>query len=99
MRLKYKTFIIKRVSIAIIGLIALICLNALIVSIEPVFANEIAIGQMETSNEGFVAWNMYNNLRPILIGIYYLGCAGWGWFVGTSNFKVIKRIKTEEKSI
>jgi hypothetical protein len=99
LKLENKIFIIKRGYIAFIGLIALICLNALIVSIEPVFANEIAMGQMETSNEGFVAWSMYNNLRPILIGIYYLGCAGWGWFVGTSTFKAIKRIKTEETNM
>ena len=99
MKLENKIFIIKKVSIAIIGLIALICLYAAIVSIEPVLTNEITMGQMETSNEGFVAWNMYNNLRPILIGIYCLGCAGWGWFAGTNTFKIIKRIKTEEKSM
>ena len=94
---KTKAFIIKKVTLAIIFIICLIALNVFVRSIEPVITNEMAMGQMAINNEEYVAWNLYNNLRPILIGIYYIGSAATGGFIGWNLATIIKKIKEDNK--
>lgn len=97
MSTKTKAFIIKKATLAIIFIICLITLNVFIRSIEPVLTNEMAMGQMAINNEEYVAWNLYNNLRPILIGVYYIGCAATGGFIGWNLVTTIKKIKEDNE--
>ena len=82
-------FIIKIIIFASISIIALILSSA-----NPIITNEMAMGQMENSNELYLAMDMYNNIKPIISIIY--GCIAT-WFVGTTVYDIYKFIKTETK--
>lgn len=61
--------------------------------ISPVISNQLAMGQMQNSNEAFVTWNVYNNLKPIA-QFAYIGISLW--FTSTiarDTYKFIKNLK------
>ena len=87
-----KKFIIKNVTktitFAIISVIAITLLQS------PVISNEIALGQMENSNELFIMMETYNKVRPFMMVIYSCIVV---WFVGTMGYDIYKFI-TKEKT-
>ena len=58
----------------------------------PVITNELALTQMENSNELYMLMESYNKLRPILTIVYGLIS---GVFVGTTIYDTYKFIKTK----
>lgn len=79
---------VKVITYAIISTIALSLLNS------PVITNEIALTQMENSNELYMLMETYNKSRPFISIIY--GCITT-WFVGTTVYGIYKFIKKETK--
>ena len=58
----------------------------------PIITNELALTQMENSNELYMLMESYNKLRPILSIVYGLIA---GAFVGTTIYDICKFIKTK----
>ena len=58
----------------------------------PIITNEIALTQMENSNELYMLMETYNKLRPILSIVYGLIT---GVFIGTTIYDICKFIKTK----
>ena len=80
--------VIKIVAFAIISTIALTLLQS------PIISNEIALGQMENSNEMFILMDSYNKVMPIISVIY--DCVAVG-FAATVIYDTYKFIKTKNK--
>ena len=57
----------------------------------PIITNELALTQIEQSNELYMLMETYNRLRPFISIIYGLIIA---YFVGTTIYDIYKFIKT-----
>lgn len=90
-----KRFIVKTVAKVIIFAIISIIIMTFLES--PVISNQIALGQMENSNELFILMEFYNKVRPIISVTY--SCIVI-LFIGTVGYDIYKFIKTktEEKN-
>lgn len=75
------------VYIILLGMIA-----AVLQSVEPLVSAEIALGQMENSNESFVVLNSYNWLKSIRHAVYFVA---WLMFTSTIARDVYKFIKNK----
>lgn len=85
-----KKFIIKTVvKIIIFAIISTIALSLLT---SPVITNELALGQMENSNELYMLMETYNKIRPFIEIIYGFVTA---LFAGTIIGDTYKFIKTK----
>lgn len=58
----------------------------------PIITNELAMTQMEQSNELYMLMESYNRLRPFISIIYGLITT---YFVGTTIYDIYKFIKTK----
>ncbi len=87
-----KRFIIKTTAKAIIFAIISIIVMTFLES--PIISNQIALGQMENSNELFMLMETYNKIRPIISVTY--SCIVI-WFIGTVGYDIYKFIKTKIK--
>lgn len=85
-----KKFIFKTVSKLII--FAAISIIATTFFQSPVITNEIAMGQMENSNELFMLMDIYYKIKPLGSVIY--GCIV-AWIVATTGYDTYKFIKTK----
>ena len=86
-----KKFIINTVvKILIYAIISTIALSLLT---NPIITNELALGQMENSNELYLLMDTYNKVRPFISIIYGLITA---LFVGTTIFDTYKFIKIKK---
>lgn len=82
----YCKLIIKFIAFAIFTSIVSVLLYG------PIITNELALTQMENSNELYMLMESYNRLRPILSIIYGLIAA---CLVGTTIYDTYKFIKTK----
>lgn len=90
-----KRFIVKTVAKVIIFAIISIIIMTFLES--PVISNQIALGQMENSNELFILMEFYNKVHPIISVTY--SCIVI-LFIGTVGYDIYRFIKTktEEKN-
>ena len=83
-----KRFIIKTaikvIMFAIISTIALSLLNS------PIITNELALTQMEYSNELYMLMETYNKVRPFISIIYGLITALFAWTTVSDTYNFIK---------
>lgn len=85
-----KKFIIKTfVKIIIYAIISTIALSLLT---SPIITNELALGQMENSNELYLLMETYNKIRPFISVIYGFITV---LFAGTIIGDIYKFIKTK----
>ena len=80
-------FLTKIIIFASVSIIALILWSA-----NPIITNEMAMGQMENSNELYMVMETYNRVKLIISIIY--GCIAT-WFVGTTIYDIYKLITKE----
>ena len=80
-------FLTRIIIFTVISIIALTLLSA-----SPIITNEMAMGQMENSNELYMVMEIYNRVKPIISIIY--GCIAT-WFVGTTIYDIYKLITKE----
>ena len=93
-----KRFALKLLCKLILYLVTLVLITALLTPVYIVISNQIALGQMQNSDEAFVAMNALNTLKTIRPAIYF---GVWLLFTGTvarDTYKFIKRRKTHEKT-
>jgi hypothetical protein len=85
-----KKFIIRTfIKIIIYAIISTIALSLLT---NPIINNELALGQMENSNELYLLMDTYNRVRPFISIIYNLLTV---FFAGTVIYDIYKFIKTK----
>ncbi len=85
-----KKFIIKTaIKILIYAIISTIALSILT---NPIITNELALGQMENSNELYLLMAIYNKVKPFISIIYGLITV---LFAGTAIYDTYKFIKTK----
>lgn len=85
-----KKFIIKTtIKVLIYSIISTIALSLLR---SPIINNELALGQMENSNELYLLMDTYNRVRPFISIIYNLLTV---FFAGTVIYDIYKFIKTK----
>lgn len=86
-----KKFIIRTVvKVLIYAIISTIALSLLT---NPVINNELALGQMENSNELYLLMETYNKVKPFVSIIYGLITT---WFAGDTIYDTYKFIKTKK---
>lgn len=85
-----KKFVIKvAIKVIVYAIISTIALSLLT---NPIISNELALGQMQNSNELYLLWETYNKVRPFISIIYGLITA---LFAGTVIHDTYKFIKTK----
>ena len=85
-----KTFIIKlTIKILIYAIISVIALSLLNT---PIITNELALGQMENSNELYLLMETSNKLKPFIAVIYGFIT---GYFIGSIIYNIYKFIITK----
>ena len=85
-----KKFVIKvAIKVVVYAIISTIALSLLT---NPIISNELALGQMQNSNELYLLWETYNKVRPFISIIYGLITA---LFAGTVIHDTYKFIKTK----
>lgn len=86
-----KKFIIRTVvKVLIYAIISTIALSLLT---NPVINNELALGQMENSNELYLLMETYNKVKPFVSIVYGLITA---WFAGDTIYDTYKFMKTKK---
>ena len=91
-----KRFIIKTaVKVIVFATISIIAMTLLG---SPVISNQVALGQMENSNELFILMDIYNKIKPIISVIYSCVVLLFIGTTGYDTYKFIKTKKTEEKN-
>ena len=91
-----KQFVKKTVRRTFVFVFIMIVVSAISQSLAPVITNELALTQMENSNELFILMNTYNKIKPIFNALY--SCAIL-WFVltlGRDTYKFAKSINNIE---
>jgi hypothetical protein len=88
--MKTKRFIYRLIIKIIIFAIFSAIVNTLLYG--PIITNELALTQMEQSNELYMLMESYNKLRPFISIIYGLVTT---YFVGTTVYDIYKFIKTK----
>ena len=85
-----KRFIIRTIlKIIIYAILSTIALSLLT---SPVITNELALTQMENSNELYMLMETYNKIRPFISIIYGLITC---WFASTTIYDIYHFIKTK----
>lgn len=87
-----KGFVMKLVTKFITLLI--ISMGVFFILNHPIINNELALGQMENSNETYILMESYNQFKNIVWFIYACVC---GLFAGTATYDTLKFIKTKNK--
>ncbi len=93
-RVLVRQFITKTMVKVII--IAVIAFLVYLITETPVLTNQIAMGQMENSNDWFVAMSMYQKIANALdrvSGIIISFIVGW---IGYDGYTLAKNLKTED---
>lgn len=66
-------------------------------SISPIVSNNLALGQMQNTDETFVVMNTYNKVRPIFNTAMVGVCILFVFSIVKDVFKFVKNIKEIEK--
>ena len=88
----YKRFIIKIARRIIWFACLMILVSTVAQSVSPIVSNEMALGQMQNSNEAYILMNTYNKVRPIITAVYSGIII---WFTSTIARDIYKFVKTK----
>ena len=91
-----KQFVKKMVGRVLIFVFVMIIMTAIGQSISPVISNELAMTQMQNSNEMFVLMNTYNNVKPIINITYSCVILWFMYSLGRDTYKFAKTINNNE---
>ena len=92
-----KKFISKTIIKMIIFAILMSVILFIAQSVSPIVSNNLALGQMQNSDEAFVVMNTYNKARPIFNTIMVGICGLFTVAIAKDTYKFVKIIKTAEK--
>lgn len=90
-----KQFVKKTIKRVLIFVFVMIIMTAIGQSISPTISNELALTQMQSSNEMFVLMNTYSNIKPIVNIVYSCVILWFMYTLGRDTYKFAKTINTE----
>lgn len=90
-----KQFIKKMITKIVVFVFIMIVITSITQSVSPVISNEMALTQMQNSNEMFVMMNTYNKIKP-LVGVAYFGITAL--FTYTIVRDIYKFFKTTDEN-
>ena len=93
-----KKFITKTIRKIIVFTFAMVIIGSIMQSMSPVISNEMALTQMENSNEMFILMNTYNKVRPIVDVVYSGIIIFFVYTIGRDTYKFIKNYKNEKEN-
>ena len=97
-KMEARRFALKLLRKLILYLVTLVLISALLAPVHIVVSNQIALGQMQNSDEAFIAMNALNTLKTIRPAIYFGVWLLFTYTVARDTYKFIKRRKTNEKT-
>lgn len=92
---EFKRFIIK--TVVKVTIIAVIALIAYLITETPILTNQVAMGQMENSNEWFVTMQMYQKAADIAASVRNVLCSILIGTICYDGYSLAKNLKTTEK--
>lgn len=88
-----KKFIIKTaIKVFIYAIIATLAFSFLT---GPIITNELALGQMENSNELYLLMESYNKIKPTISVIYGFVTVFFAWSIAEDTYKFIQSKKNK----
>lgn len=93
-----KKFITKTIMKVIVFMFAMIIIGSIMQSMSPVISNEMALTQMENSNEMYILMNTYNKVRPIANAVYSGIIIFFVYTIGRDTYKFTKNYKNEKEN-
>ena len=94
-----KQFIKKTIRKIVIFAFFMIVITSIFQSMSPIVSNEIALGQMQNSNEAFVLMETFNKIRPIRTAVYTGIIVWFVYTIGRDIYKFAKTIKETETNV
>lgn len=91
-----KKFVIKTIRKCVVFTLMMIVVGAIGQSVSPIASNQMALGQMQNSDEMYILMDTYNKVRPI-VSVAFAGIILW--FTSTiarDIYKFVKTINTTE---
>lgn len=86
-----KQFTKKMIKKIVIFIVFLVVISAIGQSVSPIVTNEMALTQMQNSNEMYMLMNTYNKIRPIINLVYVFIVS---YFIGNISRDIYKFVKT-----
>lgn len=86
-----KQFIKKMTKKTVVFVVFLIVITAIGQSVGPIVTNDMALTQMQNSNEMYMLMNTYNKIRPIINLVYVFVVS---YFIGNISRDIYKFVKT-----
>lgn len=93
-----KQFVKKTVRRTLIFAFVMIVVAAIGQSVSPTITNELALGQMQNSNEMLIIMNTYNKIKPILDTLYSCVILWFVYTLGRDTYKFAKTISTNNSN-
>lgn len=94
-----KQFVKKTVRRTLIFAFIMIVVTAIGQSVSPMITNELALGQMQNSNETFVLMNTYNKIKPIFSALYSCVILWFMYTLGRDTYKFAKSININNSNV
>ena len=91
-------FVKKITAKVIIFAIVMFLIATVMQYISPIISNDIAMGQMENSDEAFVTMGLYNRLQNVASALYSIGIAFLVCALGYDTYKFAKIINNEKEN-
>jgi hypothetical protein len=85
-----KQFTKKMIKKTVIFIVLMVVLTAIGQSVSPVISNNMALTQMQNSNEMYMLMNTYNKVRPIINLVYVFIVS---YFIGNISRDIYKFVK------
>jgi hypothetical protein len=92
-KLLFKQFVKKAVVKTIIFIAIMVIITAFVQAITPVISNDVAMGQLENSDELFVMMEMYNKMKPLVDIAYILAAGLFMMSIGNDTYKFVTAIQ------
>lgn len=92
-----KQFVKKTLRRIVIFVVIMLLVTALSSAMAPIISNEVALGQMQHSNEMFVLMETYNKIKPLFTAAYAAITIWFVYTLGRDTYKLVKTINTKNE--
>ena len=94
-----KSFVKKTIRKIIIFTLIMVVVASIGQAFSPVISNELALTQMDNSNEMFMIMNIYNKVKPIITIAYICVILYFVYTLGRDTYKFAKTINNSANDI
>lgn len=94
-----KQFVKKTIRKIVIFAFLMIVITAITQSMSPIVSNNLALTQMQNSDETFVLMDTYNKIRPIFSLVYSVIIVWFVYGIGRDTYKFVKALGNNNNDI